>query len=95
MMGNLAQILAAPDFAGRQVIFAGFGNSDAGGADAVERSAAAAEAMAAAFAAFAPDLLAANDLTLTALGFGDLSQASCSRGQVAGPAHSRIEIWVK
>jgi len=95
MMANLAQILAAPDFAGRQVIFAGFGNSDAGGADALDRSAAAAEAMAAAFAAFAPDLLAANDLTLTALGFGDLSQASCPRGQVAGPAHSRIEIWVK
>ncbi|WP_019954699.1 PstS family phosphate ABC transporter substrate-binding protein [Yoonia vestfoldensis] len=95
MMHNLATVLAQPEYAGRQVIFAGFGDSEAGALDAVDRSAGAAAAMAAAFSAFAPTVLAANGLTVTSTGFGGVSRTTCYEGHVAGPAHSRIEVWVK
>lgn len=95
MMLNLVKILAEPEYNGRQVIFAGFGDSTGGPLDAIDRSAGAAAAMAAAFSAFAPGVISGNDLAVTSMGFGGVSRTTCYQGQVNGPAHNRIEVWVK
>lgn len=95
MMRNLAAALAQPDYAGRQVIFAGFAESVNGATDAIDRSAAAAAAVASTFGTFAADVIAENDLSVTSTGFGGVSRTTCYDGQVDGPAHSRIEVWVK
>lgn len=95
MMANLVAALSQPDYTGREVIFAGFGDSANGAADAIDRSSAAAAAMAAAFNSFAADVISDNDLSVTSMGFGGVSRTTCYQGQVDGPAQSRIEVWVK
>lgn len=95
MMLNLVAALSQPEYAGRQVIFAGFADSANGAADAIDRSSAAAAAMAAAFNNLAAEVISGNDLGVTSMGFGGVSRATCFRGQVDGPARSRIEVWVK
>jgi phosphate transport system substrate-binding protein len=95
MMRNLIELLLQPDYAGREVIFAGFADSAAGPVDAIEASRRAAAAMAEAFNTFAPAVVAGNDLTVSSVGFGNVSPTTCYDGQVAGTAHSRIEVWLK
>ncbi|WP_322891658.1 MULTISPECIES: PstS family phosphate ABC transporter substrate-binding protein [unclassified Yoonia] len=95
MMLNLVAALSQPDYAGRQVIFVGFADSVNGPADAIDRSSAAAAAMAAAFNSFASGVISGNDLSVTSMGFGGVSRTTCYQGQVDGPAHSRIEVWIK
>ncbi|MDO6591780.1 hypothetical protein DS901_16535 [Loktanella sp. D2R18] len=92
MFTTLAEALATSDMAGREVMFVGFGGT---GDAAMAVSAAAAADMQAAFSQFAPNVAAANGLTLSAQGFGNISPATCYEGQVAGAEHTRVEIWVK
>lgn len=95
MMNQLVALLLQPQYAGREVIFAGFGTSDAGAQDAIDQSARAAADMLGAFNAFAPAVAAGSDLTLTSAGFGAVAPAACYDGQVDGAVHTRVEVWVK
>jgi hypothetical protein len=95
MFNTLEQALSASDMAGREVMFVGFGDDTDGAQAALTASVAAAEDMQAAFMQFAPNLVAANNLTVTSQGFGSISPATCYEGQVAATGHSRVEIWVK
>ena len=94
-MQQLVGLLLQPEFAGREVVFAGFASSDAGPQDSIDQSAQAAADMLAAFSAFAPAVVEGNDLTLTAVGFGAVAPAACYDRQVSGAAPTRVEIWVK
>ena len=95
MLRNLTEWLLRPDYAGREVIFAGFGDSSDGPQDAIDTSIRAAEQMAATFTSFAPEIVAGNDLTITAAGFGAVSRTTCYDSHVVGPAQSRVEVWIK
>lgn len=95
MMLALADWLARPENTGRAVIFAGFGDSDAGPQAAIDSSALAAKAMAAAFADVAPDLLADGGLSVTSAGFGAVSRTTCYDSQTGGADRTRVEVWIK
>lgn len=95
MMLDLAEALGDPALAGREVIFAGFGESTAGSAAALNASAAAAADVLAAFRQVAPDLVANGNFTFASFGFGDVSPTTCYAGQVAGPDSTRVEVWVR
>jgi len=95
MMHQLVALLLQPQYAGREVVFAGFASSDAGPQDAIGQSARAAADMLGAFNAFAPAVAAGSDLTLTSAGFGAVAPAACYDGQVDGSVHTRVEVWVK
>lgn len=95
MMHDLTDMMRDPEFAGREVIFAGFGDSINGSQDAIDASARAAADMLAAFRQFATGVINSSDLTLTSFGFGNVSPATCYEGQVPGQAKTRVEVWVR
>ncbi len=95
MFRGLAETLADDAYAGREVFFVGLAESDSGEQVAIDASAQAAAEMQAAFGAFASDVIFANDLQLSAYGFGNVAQATCYRAQVASDTRSRVEIWVR
>lgn len=95
MMHDLAELLDDAEFAGKELVFAGFGASDNGSEAAIDTSAQAASEMLAAFEQFAPDVIDSNALSLSSYGFGGISAVTCYNGQVSGPAHSRVEIWIR
>ena len=95
MMRNLLELLLRPEYADREVIFAGFGESDAGPQDAIDQSARAAADLLAAFEAFAPALVSGNSVNLTSAGFGAVAPATCYHSQVDSPVRTRVEVWIK
>lgn len=95
MLRDLAGLVAGDAFAGRELLFIGLGQSDEGSEEAIAASALAASEVQAAFGQFAADIVDANDLTLSSYGFGGVAPATCYDGQVAGPTHTRIEVWVR
>ncbi len=95
MMVDLVEYLSQPANAGREVIFVGIGESDAGTAAAIELSAAAASAMQSAFQASASDLVSSAGLTLSSFGFGDVAKTTCVDSQVSEGEATRVEIWIR
>ena len=95
MMQDLIAATGDPANAGREIIFVGIGQSSTDSQTAVDASVAAATEMQAALVATAADVIAAGDYKLSSYGFGDVSLATCIDGQVAGPTHTRVEVWIR
>ncbi|PRY77372.1 periplasmic binding family protein [Yoonia maritima] len=96
MFENLKVAISGSEMAGREVMFVGFtDNAMIGGDAALSASAASAEEMLGAFMRYAPAAIAANNVTLTSVGFGGISPTTCFDGQVDNANHSRVEIWVQ
>lgn len=95
MLRDLAEMLSDTEYAGKELIFAGFGASESGSEAAIAASAQAASDVQAAFSGFSADVIRASNLSLSSYGFGNVSPATCYDGQVSGPSHSRVEIWVR
>lgn len=95
MMQGLIAAMDDPANAGREIIFVGTGQSSAGSQAAINASVAAAAEMQAALVATAAYVIAAGDFTLSSYGFGDVSLATCIDGQVSGPTHTRVEVWIR
>jgi ABC-type phosphate transport system substrate-binding protein len=94
-MIDLAEALAAPEFAGREIAFVGVGTSDAGSDAAIAVSARAAAEMQAAFEAFASAEIASAGVTLSSFGFGDVAATTCIDSQVANGEAAHVEVWVR
>ncbi len=95
MMIDLIDLLKDDANAGREVVFVGFGESAAGNTAAIEASTAAAAELAAVFESAAAATVAAGGYSVSSYGFGNVSPATCVDGQVAGPAYTRIEVWLR
>ncbi|MFQ1699681.1 PstS family phosphate ABC transporter substrate-binding protein [Loktanella agnita] len=91
----LAAAVADDSYAGREIMFVGFGSSESGSQIALDASQEAAEETAAAFSAMAGDVIDANGLSLASFGFGSVAPATCYDGQVRGDTHTRVEIWYR
>ncbi|WP_342078307.1 substrate-binding domain-containing protein [Yoonia sp. SS1-5] len=95
MFRNLADTLSLPAYEGREIIFVGLGTSENGAQAAVEVSNRAALEMQAAFGQFAADVIADNNLTFSAYGFGPVAQVACYEGQITSETDTRVEVWVR
>lgn len=95
MFETLARALADSDMNGREVMFVGFGSNANGSEQALAMSAQAAQDMEAAFARFAPSVIASNALTLSSQGFGNISPATCYESQAENANPTRVEVWLK
>ena len=95
MMIDLIQELEKPDYAGREIIFVGYGESAAGSTQAIAISAAAAAQFKALFEDVAASAIAAGGNTVASYGFGNVSPSSCVDGHVAGSEYTRIEVWIR
>ena len=95
MFQTLSEALASSEYAGREVYFVGFAQSENGEQAALDASVQAANDLRAVFGIFANDTVTSNNLTLSSAGFGAASQATCYDSQVIQDAHTRIEIWVR
>lgn len=95
MLLDLVGVMQEPANEGREVIFVGFGASNAGSDAAVAISRAAAAEMQVELERIARGVIAAGDYTVSSIGFGDVSPATCVDGQVAGSEYSRVEVWIR
>lgn len=92
---DVVDVMENPANEGREVIFVGFGGSTAGSEAAVAISRAAAAEMQVELERIASGVIAAGDYTVSSIGFGDVSPATCVDGQVAGSEYSRVEVWIR
>jgi len=95
MFSSLSETLASSEYAGREVVFVGLGQSNNSDQAAIDASVQAASEMQAAFGQYASEAIAANNLRLSSFGFGGAAQVTCYDSQVASDAFSRVEIWVR
>ena len=95
MFQTLSETLASDEYAGREVYFVGFAQSENGEQTALDASVQAANDLRAVFGIFANDTVTSNNVTLSSAGFGAASQATCYDSQVIQDANTRIEIWVR
>ena len=95
MMVNLADALASPENANREVVFVGVGASEAGSQDALSISAQAASEMRAAFQTFAGSAIADAGVTVSSFGFGDVAASTCIDSQVSDSAAAHVEVWIR
>ena len=95
MLQSVIAAMSDPANAGREIIFVGKGASDAGSQAALDASVAAAQAMQSALTSVAGDLVTTGEFTITSYGFGDVSPATCTDGQVEGTEHARVEVWIR
>ncbi len=95
MLINLVNFMREPGNEGREIIFAGFGQSADGNAAAIAASEEAAASFAALLTDVAANTIAANNYTVASYGFGNVSPATCIDGQVAGSEYTRVEVWIR
>ena len=95
MLLNVLGLLDNPDNAGREIIFAGFGQSASGSAAAIEASVAVAAEFKTLLETVAADALASGNYSVSSYGFGNVSPATCVDGQVAGSEYTRVEVWIR
>ncbi len=95
MLLDLIGAMQDPANEGREIIFVGFGESTAGSEAAVAVSREAASEIQAELERIAPGVIAAGNYTVSSIGFGDVSPATCVDGQVTGSEYSRVEVWIR
>lgn len=95
MLLDLVEELQDRDNNGREIIFVGFGESTAGSAAAISASAAAAASMETALREIAGNVVASGGYTVSSFGFGNVSPTTCYDGQISGPDHTRVEVWIR
>jgi hypothetical protein len=95
MLQDLISAMGDPANTGREVIFVGYGDGTADSQSAINASIAAAGELQAAVVAAAGAVVAAGNFKLSSFGFGNVSPATCIDGQVAGPANTRVEVWIR
>lgn len=93
-LARLAAYLAAPEWQGREVILAGFMDSEAEAAANRETSLARATAFRDALLAAAP-AGALDGVTITAKGYGEASPLACNDIASGRAVNRRVEVWVK
>ena len=95
MLINLLSLLENDETAGREIIFVGHGESSAGSAAAIDASAAAAAAFKTLLEDVAAATLAAQNISVSSYGFGNVAPSTCVDGQVAGSEYTRVEVWIR
>jgi ABC-type phosphate transport system substrate-binding protein len=95
MLIDLIDFLQERGNEGREIIFAGFGQSAEGNTAAITASQEAAVSFAALLSDVAADTIAQYNYTVASYGFGNVSPATCIDGQVAGSEYTRIEVWIR
>lgn len=95
MLLGLRAFMENPENAGREIIVVGFGESTDGSAAAITASEQAAAAFAELVTRTGADAIAANNLSVTSVGFGNVAPAACIDGQVTASEYTRIEVWIR
>ena len=95
MLLDLVALMEDPANAGREIVFVGFGESAAGSQSAIDNSRAAALEMQTVLEGLAANVISDGGYTLSAIGFGNVSPATCVDGQVAGSEYTRVEVWIR
>ena len=92
-LADLAQLLEAGQFAGKDLIFAGFSDGSGDAPTNLGLATARAESVAAALAALAPDL--PPDRIPRAMGFGEVLPMACDTTSVGRGLNRRVELWLR
>ncbi len=95
MLQSVIAAMSDPANAGREIILVGKGASQAGSQAAIDASDAAAQSLQDALTTAAGDLVTSGAFTITSYGFGDVSPATCTDGQVESTAYARVEVWIR